>query len=124
MKKVKRIEDVASSESISVMIIYVKEGTTYIYTAGKEELSMRLMDEEIDFSKIAYIDTEQMYYEDGEIYRHYSKEENGIWTCVQTDKISEFKNCCGKGYCVLRDGTIYYHDKCDCGHNIRVGLHR
>lgn len=113
VKKVKRIEDVASSESISVMIIYVKEGTTYIYTAGKEELSMRLMDEEIDFSKIAYIDTEQMYYEDGEIYRHYSKEENGIWTCVQTDKISEFKNCCGKGYCVLRDGTIYYHDKWD-----------
>ncbi|MCM1084556.1 MAG: hypothetical protein NC393_13870 [Clostridium sp.] len=113
VKKAKQIENVASSESVSMMIIYVKEGTTYIYTAGKEEPSMRLLDEEIDFSKIAYIDTEEMYYEDGEIYRHYSKEENGTWTCVQTDKISEFKNCCGKGYSVLRDGTIYYHDKWD-----------
>lgn len=113
VKKAKQIEIAASSESISMMIIYVKEGTTYIYTAEKEEPSMRLMDEEIDFSKITYLDTEQMYYKDGEIYRHYTKEGNGIWTCVQTDKILEFKNCCGKGYCVLRDGTMYYHDKWD-----------
>ena len=112
-KKAKQAESTASSESVSMMILYVKEGTTYIYTAEKEEPSMRLMNEEIDFSKIAYLDTGQMYYEDGEIYRHYTKEENGIWTCVQTDKISEFKNCCGKGYCVLRDGTMYFHDKWD-----------
>lgn len=113
VKKAKQVENIASSESVSIMILYVKEGTTYIYTAEKEEPSMRLMDEEIDCSKIAYLDTEQMYYEDGEIYRHYMKEENGTWTCAQTDKISEFENCCGKGYCVFRDGTMYYHDKWD-----------
>ncbi len=112
-KKVKQVEDIASTESISMMIIYVKEGVTYVHDTGNKAASTRLMNQEIDILKIYYLEDKQIYYRDGEIFRHYIKKDSGLWTYEETDRILRLKNCCGKGYCELRDGIVYYHDKMD-----------
>lgn len=105
---VKSVNGIMTSDSSSSLIMYTKNGNTYIHNCISMDVPMRLANETVRADGVLNINAECILYEKDGKYYQFDKQKNGTWIKTEIDNIEQYYNKCGKGHIELRDGTMHF----------------
>lgn len=105
---VKSIDGVVTTDSSSSLIMYMKNGNTYIHDCSSMDAPMRLADEALTADGVLRIHAACVLYKKDGKYFQYDRQQNGTWIKTEIDGIEKYYNACGKGYIELRNETMYF----------------